>query len=181
MIQIQMVTEEKEGLKVENFIRQIPILMDRTSEILERLDRMETILENFSGKKDVVEKIKTIVHDKKYITKKDLLSEVGKFAKNWRDWKLVKDELEKDGMFDVHPGVGKSETIIICLNSKESSLSMASTLFKSLTHKKDYNLDFISSFFNVDKSKSREILDTMFKTFKGRIVLGAGGLFKRIY
>lgn len=170
-------SEEKDLRNLLNDLKKILVLlMNQHTEFQERMEKIEVLLSSLSKTPEYVEKAKKVLSEKKILTKRQLLEEVGVSI---RLWKAIYEELNKDPKIHIHSGGGRVETILVNINDN-SLITYASNLFKSLKKDKDYSLEYISHFFNVDLEKSQAILNEAVKLFGGRIKRGTG-VFKKEY
>jgi len=165
---------DKQGKILNNILAQMVSLT-------ERQERMETKLDMITKTSEFVQKSKEILKIKKILTKEKLLEELGVSNKYWRGWKQIREELANTEEINIHPGMGRAKTQLIYLNELTSTLSMASRFFKKMEKKKDYNLNYIKKAFKIEDSKATKVLEELSKIFEGRIKIGFGGIFKRIY
>jgi hypothetical protein len=168
----------------EKIIRMISNVLKQNTEISERLDKIENKVNILTKTSELTDKAIEIIKQRKYISKKELMSQMGVSFNNWRIWQDIQEKIE-NSKIDLHPGTGRAKTILISLNSLSSSVSIASRLFKQLNPKKptDVDINYLINKFKIDNEKAKEVIDCIREIFGDRCKFSPQNkyLFKRAY
>ncbi len=159
---------KKENEKIEKIIGMLATSLNQIGELSGKIEKIEGRLDILTKTGEFVEKAKEIIKLKKYITKSELMHQVGLKPSNWKVWKEIIEKCEEEShLFGIHHGTGRSETLIVSLNSG-SLLSMASRFFKEIKKGQNITLPIIETKFNVDEGKAKEIVNIIRGIFKNR-------------
>jgi len=134
----------------EKEIKLIQKILDKLNDHDEKFSKMESRLDILSKTAEYEQRALEVLEEKKKLTKRELLEELGLSYSSHRLWRAITNFLEKSEKVNIHQGTGRSQSFLVYLNN-DSLLSKASKLFMELKKKRDYRLDFICERYRLDK------------------------------